>query len=369
MTIAVHITVSEIQNDIGSNFNYNCFTILAGKYPDNHYIFIFDKPFASSLIKEKNITPVLAGPAIKNRLLQYYFYNFKIPKLLNKYNADFFVSAEVCSLRTNIPQCIIITDLSFLKKNNLLTRTDCHYLKKYLKFFIKRSARIVVLNPLLKTMLAKSFPTDDNKINSLDMGVDDELKAISFEKAEEIRNKFTEGKEYFLFFYTASTAANTITVLKAFSIFKKWQKSNMQLAILSDGNIEKIVQALSTYKHRDDVKMVSSTSLELRKNIIAAAYAGIHLPAIEITETDGFDTLACEIPLLTTDNEFCKSIYQDAALYSHATEKEIAEKMMLVYKDEVQKNELVKKGNAVISTHKWQNTADSLLQTIVSYTE
>src|ERR1700709_1229022 len=112
MTIAVHIAVPEVQNDLSTNFIYNCFIILAATFPGNHYIFIFDKPFSPALITEKNITPVLAGPQTKNRLMQYYFYNFKLPRLLNKYNVDYFVSAEVCSLRTTVPQCLIVKDLS-----------------------------------------------------------------------------------------------------------------------------------------------------------------------------------------------------------------------------------------------------------------
>ncbi|MEO8771434.1 MAG: glycosyltransferase [Ferruginibacter sp.] len=362
MTIAVHIAVPEIQTDLSANFNYNCFIILAAKYPDNHYIFIFDKPFSPTLIIEKNITPVLAGPQIKNRLLQYYFYNFKIPRLLTKYNVDYFISAEICSLRTTIPQCLIIKDLSFLKKNNGFTKTDARYLKKYTTHFVKRSTKIVVLNPSLKPTLVKLYGTDEHKINNINPGIDAAVKANTYEEAETVRNKFTDGKGYFLFFATPSSAANIITMLKAFSIFKKWQKSGMQLVILFSAKEKNTIKDFTSYKYKADVKILNSISVEMNRELIATAYAAIHLPAMEITETEGPNVLASGVPLITMENDFCKSIYGEAALYTAAAEKVISEKMMLLYKDENVRNEFIKKGKAVVARHTRENAAESLFK-------
>ncbi|MFT3909110.1 MAG: glycosyltransferase [Ferruginibacter sp.] len=363
MTIAVHIAAPVIQNGTSTNFNYKCFTLLAQSHPKVHFIFIFDQPFPASAITEKNITPVLAGPQVKNRMLQYYFYNFKIPRLLNKYNVDHFVSTEVCSLRTNVPQLLIIKDLSFLKKNNLLKRADSSYLKRYTKFFVKRSARIAVLNPTLKTTLLKTFAVADDKINIINAAVDTG-NSLTYEKTEAIKNNYTEGKEYFLFFSTPSTVVNTITMLKAFSIFKKWQRSNMQLLILFASNEKNTIKDLSSYKYKADVKTLNATSLEMSRELIAAAYAAIHLPAVELTEGEGLNCLASSIPLITTGTDFYRNIYHESALYSQPAEKDIAEKMMLLYKDENTRNELIQKGNAVISADSWQNVADSLFHTI-----
>lgn len=359
MTIAVHIAVPDLQDDLRTNFNYHCFTVLAASHPTNHYIFIFDKPFAPAIITEKNITPVMAGPQIKNRLLQYYFYNFKIPRLLNKYNADYFVSTEVCSLRTLVPQCLIINDLSFLKKNSLFTKADARYLKRYTKLFVKRSTKLVVLNPSIRNTLLKIFATPEGKISMLHAGIDQEIP-LTFENATQVRNSYTAGKEYFLFFSTASTIANTITMLKAFSIFKKWQKSDMQLVILISAADDAGIKDFSNYKYKADVKIVHATSVGMRSDLIAAAYAAIHLPSIELTEREGLHCLAYSVPLITTDTDFYKNIYKDGSLYTMPAEKEVSEKMMLLYKDENTRNELIKKGNDIVAAQSWQHVAESL---------
>jgi glycosyltransferase involved in cell wall biosynthesis len=365
MTIAVHIALPDSPGDISTNFNYQCFNILAGKYAEHHFIFIFDRPFPAFLITQKNITPVLAGPQVKNRLLQHYFYNFKIPRLLNKYNADVFVSTDVCSLRTNVPQCIIIHDLSFLKKENLFDKNDIRYLKRYTRFFLTKAAKIVVLNDHLKTAVAKSYNIEENKIAVADMGIADHFRPLEYQQAELIKDKYTEGKAYFLYFATATSRGNIITLLKAFSIFKKWQKSNMQLLIMfSTANADNTIKDFSSYKYREDVKILSGENTETIAAITASAYAVIHLPSIEISETEGLNVLASTIPLITIDSPFNKSMYKDAALYTDFAEKDIAEKMMLVYKDENVAKDLVNKGKEIASAHQWQNTARQLWQTI-----
>ena len=64
------------------------------------------------------------------------------------------------------------------------------------------------------------------------------------------------------------------------------------------------------------------------------------------------------------DNDFCKNIYSGGALYSDADEKALSEKMMLLYKDEYTRNDLITKGNAIAAAHSWQNAASLLWQTL-----
>ena len=116
-----------------------CFSDLAGKYWEHHFIFIFDRAFDPAIIIQKNITPIIVSPQIKNRLLSHYWYNFKLPKALNKYHADIFINNGVnCSLRTPTKQCMILEDISFLQKKNLYSRSETRYLKNILKNLLLR---------------------------------------------------------------------------------------------------------------------------------------------------------------------------------------------------------------------------------------
>ncbi len=365
MTIAVHIALQHPHQQPGTDFIYNCFSFMAITNPEHHFIFVFDKPFDIENIKSANVTPVLAGPAIKNRLLQHYFYNYKLPRLLNKYQADIFVSQDVCSLRSTIPQYLVINDLSFLQKQNLYNSSDLRYLKRYSRQFVKKAEKIAVMNDHLKKILQIAYSLTAEKISVIDNAVIDEIEFFNEEKINKVKEKLTEGKSYFLYFATSITICNVITMLKAFSIFKKWQKSNMQLVILfSTSEKDHVIKDFNNYKHREDVRLIHAAGEEKQNEITSAAYAAINLASMEITETEGLKTITSKVPLITTDNEFFRSTYADAAAYCQPTDKDVAEKMMLLYKDETYRTNLINNGQRLSEKYSLPNAANRLWQTI-----
>ena len=366
MIIAVHISLSDTQSDPSKNFNYRCCTILAEKHPGHHFVFIFDNPFNPLPVTRKNITPVLLSLKIKNRLFNHYWYHFKIASLLKKYHADLFICDAInCSIRTTVKQCLVLQDLSFLQKENLFARDDSSYLKRHFKNFVSKAAYIAVTNQATAVALATYSPEATKKIHIIGYGLQNVVENIGQHEMQNTRDTYSEGKEYFLCYITDTSISNTITLLKAFSAFKKRQLSNMQLILVStSAQKENPVRDFETYKYRHEVKVIRAENDELLTKITAAAYAAIYLPSMEVMEDKGLLALKNNIPLITASNEFCKSLYNDAALYAKIEEKNIAEKMMLVYKNENLRNDLVTIGKLVGSIYSWDNTAANLWQVL-----
>ncbi len=371
MTIAVHINFSDEKNKPKINFNYRCFTILAATHPEHQFIFIFDSPFDRSLISQKNIKPVIVAPQIKNRLLGHYWYNFKLPGVLKKNNADFLVTNGIyCSIRTTVKQCILLPDLSFLQKENIFSRNDRRYLKKFFKKFISTASCIAVCNDQVSNLLSILYPDTIKKIFKISYPANDPVKSFVDSEMINTRNRYTEGKEYFLCYVTDASLSNTTTLLKAFSAFKKRQLSNMQLVLLfSTPFKENPVKDFALYKYRNEVKEIFPDNDELLSEITSAAYAAIYLPAIELMEDIGIVTLKNNIPLIISKSDFNKSLFQNAALYTTIDEKNIAENMMLLYKDEHTRYELITKGKELAKTISWENTAFNLWEAIQKTTE
>ena len=67
------------------------------------------------------------------------------------------------------------------------------------------------------------------KLHVINPGIDEIFKPLDWEEKEIIREKYAEGKAYFLFSGDINRRSNLINLLKAFSFFKKRQKSNMML--------------------------------------------------------------------------------------------------------------------------------------------
>lgn len=371
MTIAVHIHFSNDKKDPKINFNYRCFTIIAATYPEHQFIFFFDTPFNVSLITQKNIQPVLLAPQIKNRLLGYYWYNFKLPALLNKFNADLFVSNGINgSFRSNVKQCIILQDLSFLNKGNLFSSSDARYFKKFFKKIISKVSYIALSNDHNRAVLSNLFPETKELNHVIGFAANDPDKTFDFDEKENIKSRYTKGKEYFLSYITDGSLTNTTILLKAFSTFKKRQLSNMQLVlVIFTHQKESPLKDLSSYKYRDDVKLLFAENDDQLAEITAAAYAAIYLPAFEYMDDIGIATLKNNIPLIISKNDFNKSLYVDAAIYTTMDEKNIAENMMQLYKNEHTRNEQIQKGKELTTICTWENTAFNLWKAIQEATE
>ena len=62
----------------------------------------------------------------------------------------------------------------------------------------------------------------------------------------------------------------------------------------------------------------------------------------------GLEAMRCDVPVITSADSSMQEIAGDAALYADANDHtDIADKMMLLYKDENLRNQLIEKGRQV----------------------
>jgi glycosyltransferase involved in cell wall biosynthesis len=343
-----------------------CLTMLANKYPAHHFIFIFDKPFDIASNAAKNITAVHLGPMIRNRLLLHYWYQFKLPRFLEKNKVDIFLNADLlCCFRTNVSQCLVIPDLAFLQKKIPLAASENRYRKKYFSRSLQKASTLAVMNESLRETLQSKYKVSVEKISYLPPGIEIPTQPISEVEKNNFKTNHAGGQEYFLFFATAASLENIVPVLKAFSIFKKWQKSGMQLLILFDAPLSGTeIPGFSNYKYREEVKPMFLEKDTDRQALIASAYACICLPSIEMLETNGLLSFSQAVPLVSIDLPYYHALYANGALFTDSAEKNIAEKMMRLYKDENLRNNLAASGKAISDTHRWEDAVRSLEETL-----
>ena len=350
MTLAIHINI--IKNESAwENFNFKCFSLIAAQNPAHHFIFIFDSLPHPELYLEPNCTPVICSPRLKNNLLRHYWYNFKIPSLLDRYQADIFItSRNMCSLRTNVPQCMVIEEISLFDKKSA-------YWKRFLPLFLNVANSIFITNTLVEEDLLIKYGIEQKKITTLYPGIDE--GAYSSNEKEEIKNKHTEGKEFFYYELSKEKMPQLIFVLKAFSLFKKWQKSGMQLVICIKETLQPALSSiLSNYKYRSEIKII--ISIEPEQNILPAAYAAISLTGNIILPSTGLLAMKRGIPVIAIHDKLNGKVFSDAALYVTLNEKDISDKMMLLYKDEHYRKEQILKGIQVTSNYSWAATTSVL---------
>jgi glycosyltransferase involved in cell wall biosynthesis len=354
MTIAAHVNT-------GKGFHQDVLLdqliFLANRNPADHIIiFASDSSWYSKSLP-LNITPVVIRPAIKNNLLSYYWYNYRLPGLLERYNTDVFISnASTLSLKTKRPQFLYFNNAGFATDN---TRKDSNASQKQLSRFVEISQAVLVTEDYAGLLFRRSFSFAENKCRVIYHGINQEYKPLNYLQKLAAVTRISGDSEYFLVPVSPATVSQLTIILKAFSIFKKWQKSSMKLVLLLFRMPEKdLIPNFQQYKHRNDVKIIHAKGSE--ENILAmgGAYAVIYMPASLSPEPFGLNALSAGVPIISADNEYARSLYNNAALYCQVDEQSLAEQLQRLYKDENLKTRLVQ--NAVAQTVKYDLEKSSL---------
>jgi glycosyltransferase involved in cell wall biosynthesis len=128
---------------------------------------------------------------------------------------------------------------------------------------------------------------------------------------------------------------------------------------------ESFTKSLQSYKYRNDVVMTGYVEEAELVNITGSAYGLIYPSLFEGFGVPVLEAMRCDVPVITSINSAMQEIAKEAALYADAnSHTDIADKMMLLYKDENLRKELIEKGRAVAANYDWDKTAGLLWQSI-----
>ncbi len=369
MVIAINFRILSGNSAI-SKMMIDCFERVASSHTEHEFIFIGEKNFDEQKGGLKNIKQIVLPQQSKNPLLWKLWYNYKLLAVLKKYKADILITADgVCSLRTKLPQYLLVNDLAFLSHPEWYSKKYNRFIKTNTSVFLQKAKSIIVFSNVIKEKIQQQYKVDEKKIAVLYPGVNRNYQPANTEEKEVVKEKYTEGKEYFLFSGAIHPRSNLINLLKAFSLFKKRQKSNMQLIIASDTVSEDkaFVGSLQLYKFRTEIKLLENLDQDLLQKITASAYACINTSPLHTDIASLLNAMQCEVPVIAGNLYAAIEQFGEAALYANeSVPEDIAEKLMLLYKDENKRNDLIKKGVQQSAKFNPDATAIQLWQNILA---
>ncbi|MDR3715545.1 MAG: glycosyltransferase [Puia sp.] len=196
-------------------------------------------------------------------------------------------------------------------------------------------------------------------------GPGDNFLPLPWVEREKAKIAFAGGKEYFLIFFNGLREEDLVNILKAFSLFKKRQQSNMQLVFAGTGHPDAAFTGkLQSYKYRDDIHirdLVPSPETKL----VGGAYALISPFAVGATGLPVLNAFRAGVPVITSAFGCQAEVAGDAALYIESGEPApLADRMMAVYKDENLRNSLINKGKSRLSGFSWEASVQKVREGI-----
>ncbi|MGN6532093.1 MAG: glycosyltransferase family 4 protein [Ginsengibacter sp.] len=352
-----------------SDYAYEKFLRIAASDFEHTFLFIFDKPFAETIIFPENIVPVVIERKGDSRLKWKFWYGLKIPFALKKHQADIFISEKMISLRTNIPQLLLFPDFTFIHQPSFLDKKNIRFYKKNTSLFLNKAAKVIAGSDYFKKEIIQRYKINEEKIIVLYPEIDNDFRELSFEEKESFKEKYAEGNEYFIYNGIISPQQNLLNLLKAFSFFKKRQKSKMQLIIAGKpGNkYPEFAESLRLFRFKDEVKILENLSVSETEKIIASAYAMVQVPVNESNYPQALQALKCRVPAIVSSGGAFPEYFGDSALYAHPENfRDIADKMMLLFKDEKLRKDLIEKEAAQIEKFSQKKKEEVLVGIIKS---
>jgi glycosyltransferase involved in cell wall biosynthesis len=177
-----------------------------------------------------------------------------------------------------------------------------------------------------------------------------------------IKEKLTNGAEFFLCQEGWQTLDEALELLLAFSAFKKRMQTGMKLVLLGEAPKEKAwKEKLQTFRYREDVLVLAQKETPDPLKMIAAAWALLHLPSGPY-----FRTLQSAIcigtPVITWPYDAIREMAGESVYYCTDLQGEsLSQNLMRIYKDEKMRSDHIKAGMELARHWDMENAAISLL--------
>lgn len=269
-----------------------------------------------------------------------WWYSARLPAILAQIKADVVINLNgIYSKATKVPQVLAFSDVSFLNApkqpaawKKLVAKNIADYATGATALFTYSQHAASVINKVTQHT-AQVVPYCGGK----------NYKVWEWHDKVLIKAEFTGGKEYFICTLDDDEEL-WLTMLKAFSKFKKWQQSTMQLILLPKHDIVplKILDKMSTYKYRDDVQMLDGLSEKEKANLFGCAYAVIHVPVNDADLLPVAEALQCGVPAVTAATSSSLKEYgkDTGTTVSGADAELLGDAIINIFKNEEQKTQM-----------------------------
>lgn len=347
---------------------FNVLKRITVNHPEHQFLFLFDRKYNEEFIFSSNITPVVLYPQARHPFLYYWWFEYSVARILNQAKPGVFYSPDgFLSLNTEVPSVPVIHDLNYEHYPKDLPKTESWYYRHFSPLFAAKAKRILTVSEFSKQDIVKQYHIQPNKIDVVYNGVDSLYKSIDENERKQIRDKYSNGEEYFLYVSALHPRKNVKRLLEAFDKVKESSGSPIKLVLVGpyyfkNSEMEETYQKM---KFKNDIIFTGRLNVEELSKVMGAAFSLVYVSYFEGFGIPLIEAMQCDIPIIASNITSIPEVTKDAArMIDPFSVDSISEGMLEVLKNETLRRELVERGKARRNFFSWDKTSELTWQSI-----
>jgi glycosyltransferase involved in cell wall biosynthesis len=337
-------------------FSHEILKRLTVENPDIEFHFIFDRQGDSQFRYGSNVIFHRCFPPTRHSLLMIWYFEFSLPSLLKKIGADVYFSPDGwLSLHSKVPTLQVVHDINFFHQPENLPLQWRLYYNYFFPKFCHRADKILTVSEFSANDIALAYGINRTKIGVLVNSTSGIFFPGSERSNQEIRERYTNGKPYFLFVGLLHKRKNPEGILRAFDQFsnlfsdyylimagdRKWWTEELDIIYKRMNFRNQVI-----FTGRIDEKTLSKLYQGAFALLYPSYFEGFGIPILEAFESG--------IPVITSETSSMPEVGGDACLYVNPNSPgSIAEKMLLLHNNPNLRNTLIAQGHKRSKEYSW----------------
>lgn len=345
------------------NFLTELMIEMAGRYSHHSFIYLIHERLQKTDNLPDNVSIHYPNKILLKWLGKRFWYKYFLIKELTILKADLYVTADNLFLnKTGIRVLLFLIHGTEILQDKALSKKNMSGTKMLVNA-IRKADTIITFSVKDRQVVQMQSPKRAAKVK-LFLPLPVEIPELKWTEKEMVKIDFAGGVEYFLFAGDLHKRFDLIVLLKAFTLFKKWQQSNMQLVIAGNKTTwtEEFTKQLASFKYRNEVNVMFNPSKETLQKIIAGAYAFVYPAAYDNFPVNILQAMQAGVPVISSPIQVCKEWCANSVMYPETNDASgFANSMQLIYKDERLRSDFIDAAKKHLATCEQNDLAETCM--------
>jgi glycosyltransferase involved in cell wall biosynthesis len=347
-------------------FTYELTKRMVAAHPEHEFVFLFDRPWSEEFLFAENVRPVRVFPPARHPLLWWAWYEWAVPRALDRAGADVFLSPSGhLSLRAKQKTLMVLHDLAYRHFPENIPAWPRAYYQRMVPRFAQRAERIATVSEFCKRDFVEKLGVPADKIGVVHNACDDRFRPLAEAEQAIVRQRFAGGEPYFLYVGAIHPRKNLPRLLRAFEQFLDSHGGNAGVRLLLAGRVawgaEEFRAAMAGFRYPGALTHLDYVPSAELPRLIASARALVYPSLFEGFGMPVLEAMQCGTPVLTSTAASLPEVAGSAALLVEPTDTAaMAAALGRLWHEPALLDQLREKGLARAAEFSWDLSAKQL---------